>query len=131
MAEEWTAFGISCACLDTSTYIQGNKVGNANLTINNIDISTNQGRTAARALLGTVDWVITEDVLPMLSDAECTALGTRARSVNANVKVAHWVSPSTPSGVESVPTMNWKTLAQWKTLMSPDTIVARGASVAA
>lgn len=111
--------------VDTSTYIQANKTSNAAVQVLDADVNAATGRRTIRQQFGsnnaTVDWVVTEDVLPILSDAECGVLASSLRGLATNV--AHWVSTVTAS---SDPRLNWKTLQQWKTLMTPDLVIQRG-----
>lgn len=127
IAEDWAAVGLGpIVAVDTSTWIQANKAQQATFTILNADTATNSGRNAVRSALGLsgnqrADWAITEDVLPVLTDAECVQVGTALRNLAANV--AHWVSVATGSGDAR---LNWKDLASWKALMTPDRVVKRG-----
>ncbi len=114
--------------VDTSTWIQANKAANAVVPILNSDINGATGRRALKAALGSnnqiIDWSISEDVLPVLTDLECAPFASALRQLSTNV--AHWVSVGT---VSVDPRLNWKTLEQWKALMSPDFVVQRGLSM--
>lgn len=129
VAEDWAAAGLGpIVAVDTSTWIHANKAANATVTILNADTATNSGRNAVRQALGLsgnqrADWAITEDVLPVLSDAECLQVGAALRNMATNV--AHWVSVLVPGGGQDA-RLNWKTLASWKVLMTPDKVVKRG-----
>lgn len=131
IAEDWIASGLSVVAVDTSTYIQSTKGTNATLTILNESGLTTASRNNILSAAGLAnsakfDWVITEDVLGVLSDNECTTLAVALRKFA--VKVAHWVSVT--QGSVSNANLNWKTLAQWKALMTPDMIIQRGGSTA-
>jgi hypothetical protein len=127
--EEFLAAGYTnvIAC-DTSAVIQGNKAVNAVVTIHNEGGSTNNSKRTIRQLLGRgqnqkIDWAITEDILPCFTDAEITQYAPHLRDIATNV--AHWVSPTFEGAVHTLD-LNWKTIDQWKALMSPDWIVQRG-----
>jgi hypothetical protein len=139
-AADGTANG-KVAVVDTSTWIQNNKNANAQLTITNADVNASTGRRAIRNLFGsnnaTVDWAISEDVLPCLIGTGPTPGGNNEivpfcqnlRSLANNV--AHWVSVGVPvfndpSTWAGDPRYNWKTLQQWKDWTSPDWVVQRG-----
>lgn len=134
IAEEWLAAlpGLKLACIDTGTYIQGNKLNNATLTINNIDVSgpTNSTRNQLRQIVNstTIDLIVSEDVLPCYSDAECISLANAARRF---APLAHMVSIRTVSGLARIPEMNWKTIEEWKALLPLDRFVVRGSDVVA
>lgn len=130
VGEDWAAAGygpiVNC---DTSSWIQSNKTANATVAILSEGATTTASRRNIRTALGGTnvnpDWIITEDVLPTLSNAEVTTLVNALRQFAATTKIAHWVTipyllPSTFNG------LNWKTLADWKTLVTPDLVVNRG-----
>jgi hypothetical protein len=75
---------------------------------------------------GKFDWVITEDVLPILDDAECVILSNALRNFATNL--AHWVSVM-PSVGQGDPRLNWKTLQDWKLLLPLDKVVQRGTAL--
>lgn len=108
--------------VDTSSLIHANKDKNAVLPILDIEILTPEGR----AELGPCDWVISEDVLPCLSDAECGVFIIAMRQVAPNR--VHWVSPKI-EGAEQFSAMNWKTAGAWKEFVAPDHLVQRGQKV--
>lgn len=130
-AEDWFASGLSpIVAVDTSMWIQANKVQNATVTILSEDGTSNASRGRIRQALGLsgstrATWCISEDVLPVLSDAEAVQLATAMRQIGTNV--AHWVSVATVSGD---PRLNWKTLEAWKALVTPDKVVQRGTATA-
>ena len=132
-AADGTANGKVCA-VDTSTWIQSNKAANAQLSIINADVNASTGRRTIRQQFGsntaTVDWIVSEDVLPILTGAGPTPGGNNEivpfcqslRSLAA-VGVAHWTSVGTAS---SDPRMNNKTLEEWKDWVTPDFVIQRG-----
>jgi hypothetical protein len=92
----------------------------------NEDLSSNASRTRLRNALiakgGSSGWiVITENVLTVLTDAECTTLASRARSLTGISRLVHLVSTTNPGNIAGY---NWKTAAQWKALLPLDTIVS-------
>lgn len=129
VAEDWFASGLSpIVAVDTSAWIQANKTQHATVTILNEDGGSNPSRGRIRQALGLTGnnratWCISEDVLPILSDAEAAQLASNMRLVGANV--AHWVSVLAPGGDQDA-RLNWKTLEQWKALVTPDLVVQRG-----
>lgn len=122
------------ACIDTSTYIQANKAGNAVVEIMNVDVNAATGRRAVKVNFGSpnvvVDWAITEDILPVLTDSEAGVFAGACRALATNV--AHWITPGYgPNGGQSpsqTAEMNWKSMANWKTLVTPDFVIRRGTS---
>ncbi len=92
----------------------------------NEDLSSNQSRTRLRNALiakgGSSGWiVITENVLTVLSDAECTTLATRARSLNGIGRLIHLVSTTSEGNIAGY---NWHEASAWKALLPQDTIVS-------
>jgi hypothetical protein len=127
MGEEWVDAGIQVAVTEISTWINANKGPNAraDITLLNESGTTNNSRRNIRAALGnptTLEWGISEDVLPVLTNAEGTTLASNMRSF-CN-KVAHLVSICGP-GPTTHP-CQYKTLEQWKALVTPDLVVQRG-----
>ena len=99
----------------------------------NEDMATAASRNRVRQALqgkGGSSWdVITENVLTVLSDAECTALSNAARQLNGIARLIHLVSTrlfdadgTTHPGQNAI--YNWKTLQQWKALIPADTFVS-------
>lgn len=120
--------------VDTSAWIQSNKNGNATVTILNADVNAATGRRTIRQQFGSnnaeVQWIVTEDILPVLSDSECGILATNLRGLAATA-VAHWITVGTrvwndPGTWAGDARLNWKTLADWKALMQPDWVIKRG-----
>lgn len=133
VGEDWTAAGYGpIVCCDTSTWIQANKAQHATVAILNEGASTTASRRNIKVALGgqnvVVDWAITEDILPWLTDAECTALAAAVRQLATNV--AHWITPGYGVGGAGSPAqdtgLNWKSMASWKALVAPDKVVRRG-----
>jgi len=131
VAEDWVAQGWTpLIAVDTSTYIASRKATEATVTIYDYDITTGSGRNAIKQALGVtgnnkVNWMISEDVLPILSDTECGQLDGWMHDLGTNV--AHWVSVLNAGSNQDV-RLNWKTLAQWKALMPSSWVVSRGAT---
>lgn len=135
-----TANGKVCA-IDTSTWIQSNKSGNATVNIVNADVNASTGRRAIRQQFGSnnavIDWAISEDVLPILTGTGPTPGGTNEivpfaqtlRSLATNV--AHWITVGTrrfddPQTWAGDARLNWKTLGEWKAWTTPDFVIQRG-----
>lgn len=122
VAEDWIDAGCNVTAVDTSPWIHARKTIEARIPILNADCTTAVGRAAIVAAAGaTIDWIISEDVMPVLSDAACIQLATSMRLLSINV--AHWVSCVTASTDRE---LNRKTLAQWKALVPLDRVVRRG-----
>jgi hypothetical protein len=129
IAEEWIAYGINAIVTDISALIQANKTTEAVVPIEDLNVTDPPARERMRTLATTYDLIVTEDVLPCYSDAECLELAAAARTL---APVAHWVSPYRATGEGGTPQyagLNWKSLEDWKALMTPDRIVERGSSV--
>lgn len=128
-----TAAGKICN-VDTSTWIQANKAGNATNTIINADVNAATGRRTIRQQFGsnnaTIDWAVSEDVLPLLIGAGATPGGNNEivpfcdglRALCPNV--AHWITTLTVPGAQDA-RLNWKPLESWKSWCSPDWVIAR------
>lgn len=108
-------------CVDTSTWVHENKAGNAVLPIENIDIGSLAGRERLKSA-GQYDWIISEDVLPILTDAEAVELAVSMRAVAPHV--VHWLQALIPGGDQDV-RLNWKSGEDWKALVAPDLVVVR------
>jgi hypothetical protein len=135
--------------VDISTWIHANNAANATVTVVNEDVSKTQGRNAIKAQFGnvialeadpetgaepdpqavaTIDWVVSEDVLPILSNNESTALNNSMKLLGTNV--AHVISCGVrqfdnPNVWAGDSRLNWKTLEDWKTLMGTVTVMGR------
>lgn len=127
VGEDWAAAGYGpIANTDTSTWIQANLPGNAIVPVLAEGALSGASRNHIRTAAGLgpsakFHWVISEDVLPVLTDAECLNLGAAMRILGTNV--AHWVTVAGPNTRAS---LNWKTKEAWKILMGADLIVQRG-----
>lgn len=62
--------------------------------------------------------MVTEDVLPVLTDAEITSALTECRRIATNV--FHICTPGDPADPAKNPVLNWKSASAWKTLVAPD-----------
>lgn len=106
------------------------KDGRTTATILNEDIGTRDGLSAVKAALGVpngqkIDRAISANVLPVLDDAEAVAMNT------AMLNLADHAAHYTPIGLMSDgsgksnqrPDFNWKSLMQWKALLTPATIM--------
>lgn len=138
-----TAAGKICN-VDTSTWIHDNKAGNATTKIINADVNAATGRRIIRQEFGsnnaTIDWAISEDVLPILIGAGPTPGGNneivpfcQSLRTLAAFGVAHWLTVGTrvwndPGTWAGDARLNWKTLEEWKAWTTPDFVVRRGLS---
>jgi hypothetical protein len=75
-------------------------------------------RDILRDDIGTYDVVVTEDVLPALSDREAITLSKACR--RHAPRVVHWVSVG-----RGDTRLNWKTSDEWRALVAPDLVIAR------
>lgn len=129
VAEDWVAGGLGqISCVDNSAYIHSNKNEHAVVPLHNENGQTQASRARIRQTLNLqgqvrADWCISEDVLPVLSDAEASQFIASMRLIGATA--AHWVSISV-NPANSDPRLNWKTLEQWKAIVAPDLVVERG-----
>lgn len=119
VAEDWIEAGYGpITVVDNSTYIHVRKAAHARVPI------ATELPTGPKA-----DWLITEDVLPGLADNE---IGQFLAPLRSRAKtVAHWVTVGlrrydNPNVWAGDARLNWKTLADWKTLVAPDYVVQRG-----
>lgn len=124
-AEKFIELGYSnCLNVDTSDWIQQNKLQHSVLPILNFDVLTSSGQNQIIAAAGRVaDWAISEDVLPCLYDSECSLLSSSMHSIATNV--VHLTSIA-GVGIEQSSSMNWKTLEEWKSILPGDLFVQRG-----
>ncbi|HEY6617421.1 MAG TPA: hypothetical protein VIZ32_22995 [Vicinamibacterales bacterium] len=131
VAEDWGAAGLGpIVAADSSTWIQTNKPLQATLPIYNENSSTGGSRSKILKALGQAKatWCISEDVMPALDDDEAVQLALRMRLMATNV--THWMSCGVrkhddPNAWAGDPRLNWKTLEDWKELLTPDIVVAR------
>lgn len=95
----------------------------SDVPIINADITTPQGRTAAKnAVGGNPQIVVTEDVLPGLSDAEAIDLAAGCQGWGGQQTVVHLVTTLRASGGQDAG-YNWKLLADWKALIPADIFI--------
>jgi len=124
LAEEWTNMGLGPICaVDTSPWIQANKITQSAIPIYDLDITTSQGKDQAKSILGVgtndkIKWAITEDVTPCLADSECLELATHLRTIAETV--VHYIT--IPGNYEKFAPHNGKTAQEWKNLLTPDLI---------
>lgn len=78
---------------------------------------------AAAGLPGNQDFalVVTEDVLPMLTDAEIAAALEAVRTVGS--AVLHIVTPGDPTDTTRASGVTWKPIAAWRALCAPDPVM--------
>lgn len=89
----------------------------------NQDGSTLQSRNAIKTAIpggGQVDIVLTEDVMEAFTDADCLVISAALHQLATSVQ--HLVTTAQGQTIAG----NWKTLAQWKTLLPNDTFLAAG-----
>lgn len=90
----------------------------------NENLKTGGSRNRVKNLLGGgVDWVLSENVLENLADAEVVTASAPLRQLGAGV--VHLITPLRPGQTQD-PDFNWKTLEGWKVLLPADTIVEIG-----
>lgn len=124
-AEEWINMGLGPICaVDTAQWIQDNKATESVIPIYDFDITTQAGKDQAKSILGItgnnkIKWAITEDMIVCLSDAECLLLASSLREIAETV--VHYTT--VPTNFNTVIPHNWKSIADWKTFLSPDLIV--------
>lgn len=121
VAEDWINDGFPhVVAVDISEWVHANKDKHAAVPILDADCRTQKGRDVITAALGgSVDWAISEDVLPILTNTECRDLIQGMRILAP--EVAHWITPCRPeSGLNS------HTLKGWKHMVKPDLVVQRG-----
>lgn len=124
IAEDWIKLGVNVVAVDTSSWIHANLEGNAIIPIINADCRTEPGREVILSALGTTpDYVISEDVLPVLTDDDCNTLALGMRAMGGII--AHMISTGTSGNVD----LNWKTQEQWKQAFAGDLIIQRGTTM--
>jgi hypothetical protein len=119
VAEDFIATGYDAVAVDCSAWIHANKATEALIPILNVNILD----AGAGTIIGPADWVVSEDVLPVLSNEELSGFLTATRSLAP--RVAHWVSFAHPSTDEG---LNRKDGAGWAAVVAPDILVRRGSS---
>jgi SAM-dependent methyltransferase len=90
-----------------------------------VPIGNQDGKTASSrsAIVHTfnqsrVDVIHTQNVVEALTDAEVAAYAPQLRQI---APVTHLIGVASPGNVPGL--MNWKTLVQWKALLTPDTVI--------
>ncbi len=100
----------------------------ARVTILDEELSNDGSRNRVRqAVGGTLDWAISEEVLPWLVDNECVELDGWMRRLAPNI--AHLLTPyraNVAAEPEPPPVWNWKTGDDWKLMLPDSTIVTVG-----
>jgi hypothetical protein len=87
------------------------------------DISTPQGRNAAKSVIGgNPQIVVSEDVIGTLSDAEAIQFAADCQKWGGQQTVVHLVTTLDPDASQD-PGYNWKTLADWKLLIPSDIFI--------
>lgn len=129
--------GCVVAAVDTSGVIQSGKAVNADIEILNIDVSGNNGRNQVRQALGLsgqnkASFVITEEVITILDDAEAQQLSTFLHNLSDNV--VHWTTVRNDKKLadgNQDPRFNWHSIAEWKALLPGDLFIVAGTAVLA
>lgn len=67
--------------------------------------------------------VVTEDVLPVLTDAEITAALIELRRIAIAGAVLHIVTPGDPADPAKFAPLNWKPIETWRALCAPDLVL--------
>lgn len=119
----------------------------ARVTIIDESLANNGSRNRVRqAVGGTLDWVISEEVLPWLFDDECVEVDGWMRQLSSNVvhlltpymadkadapeplPVYNWKYPSAPNGgvLQKMWDLPWYGQDNWKALLPDSTIVTVG-----
>lgn len=121
--EYWEEAGLGpIVTTDISDYIHQTKAENAIVPIYNESALTAESRGNIQSLFNSpIDVIITEDVMPCLTDQQCIELSTALGMMCDNV--VHWVTPLM-SNCSAM--MNWKTLQDWKILLPNDSFIQRG-----
>jgi hypothetical protein len=94
----------------------GNRRGT--IEIVNADIMTEEGRDAIFDVVGNPQIVVTEDYMHYLNDSDAIALSAACQDFGGIQTVAHLVRTTAVSFQD--PRFNWKSLSEWKTLISGD-----------
>ena len=82
--------------------------------------------TSTKASIGfsgaqKVPLLVTEDLLPVLTNAEITTALTECRRIATNL--LHVVTPGDPADPSKLAGLNWKPVATWKTTVAPDAVM--------
>lgn len=132
LVDELLRLGVDAWGIDASLYAitKGKAVAGmlpATLTRLSVADATNRTQlTAVRTTAGLVGsarfgLVVTEDMLPMLTDAEVTTAVTECRRIATNM--LHIVTPGTATDASKLTALNWKSTAAWKALVAPDAVM--------
>lgn len=127
VAEYLIELGINKICaVDTSLWIQSQKSIEAVVDIHNLDVTSTQDQLTIKNLLGLsanekIKYCITEDLFSVLNDAECIDISQNLRNIGDTV--IHSIGTQEIKAPNSVLPFNWKTLNEWKQLLSPDLII--------
>jgi hypothetical protein len=93
------------------------------LFVEDATITANINTSKAQVGLGPIAkfaLLITDDMLTCCSDAEISTMLPLLR--NVATRMAHVVTPLDPTTTQDA-RLNWKTTANWKTVVSPDTLL--------
>jgi len=83
------------------------------------DLTNNGGRNRVRnAVGGTIDWLITEEVISTLSDAELVDFLGDVDSIRNTNNIVHLTSPLADNPDSQDPNYNWKSMADWRTFLN-------------
>jgi hypothetical protein len=131
LVDELLKLGVDAWGVDPSPYAKAKATENLSAAsaarVLQVDLTTRAQLASARSAAGLTgnqrfDVTVTEDVLPVFSDAEITVGLTELRRVsNAIVHIVTAV-PSGDLATRAVG-LNWKTMVQWKTLVGNDTVL--------
>lgn len=80
--------------------------------------SSSMDYAAAQASVGRFDVAVTDDILPVLTDGEIQKCVDECRRIAKNV--IHCVTPKPNDPVEL--DLNWKTIEEWRALLTPDPV---------
>ena len=127
IAETFIERGFNKICaVDTSLWIQQNKHIHSIIDIHNLDVTNLSDQQSIKQILQLqqnekIDWCITEDFFTGITDQECLTISSCLRDMGKNV--IHYITPPPVRDLAYLKNRNWKTGAEWKTLLSPDKIL--------
>ena len=101
------------------------RLNSLDVPIVNADIGTSAGRTTVRNALtpsGNPQIVVSEEVIGCLDDAEAVQFASDCSAWGGQQTVVHLVTPLMPDNTQD-PGYNWKTMADWKTLIPGDIFI--------
>lgn len=140
LVDELVALGVDAWGIDASSYAVSKAqeagtlapgVGNRVVLIDATNRSQLASLRSTAGLSGSQRFtvIVTEDILPVLTDSEASAVAAEARRVGTNIchvltalRPDEDAAASIAAGMR-VSGLNWKTLAQWKTLAGVDTVL--------